>query len=88
MTDVPWRLVTDPALLESAESLAGRDVALAEKMILRILAAPYRAETIGSTKVRAIRAVMTGTGRALRLFYTADDGVVTLLRLEGDDGQE
>jgi hypothetical protein len=82
-----WRLTADPVFLTSLDQLEDTDetAALTEKLILRIKASPLRAEPIGHTTVRGVRG---GTPRTrfptLVLFYTAEEGVIRLLRLERD----
>lgn len=82
-----WHLTADPGFYASLDALddTAETAAVAEKLIVRIMASPHRAEPIGRTRVRAMRTSdRAGRFPALVLFYTAEDGVVTLLRLERD----
>lgn len=80
-----FHLSAEPSFYESLDHLEDSDAvaAIAETMILRVMQGPLRAKKVGRTRVRVIRA---GASRqpALRLFYTAEEGVITLLRLEED----
>jgi hypothetical protein len=80
-----FRLTAHPTFYASLDALEDCDetAVIAETMILRVMDAPLRAEPVGRTKVRAMRG--TAPGRpALRLFYTAEEDMVTLLGLEED----
>jgi len=82
-----WRLTADPGFFTSLDQIEDTDetAALTEKLILRIKASPLRAEPIGHTKVRGVRGGTPGTRfPTLVLFYTAEEGVIRLLRLERD----
>lgn len=86
-----WRLTADEGFYASVDELDDTDetAAIAEMLILRIASSPHRTEPIGDTIVRAVRGGGSGSRfPALRLFYTAEDGVVTLLRVERDEAAE
>ena len=83
-----WRLVANDTFYDSLDELDDTDEtsAVVEKLILRIMAEPRRTERIGRTEVRALRhnAAPPSGFPSLVLFYTANDGVVTLLSVERD----
>jgi hypothetical protein len=82
-----WRLTVDDGFFPSAEELddSSQTAALARMLIMRVMAVPCVAAPVGHTRVRGIRGGGRGTPfPGIRLFYMAEDGVVTLLRIERD----